>query len=107
MIKTLFFVILVAVSYCYSLPYQFQHQNFNLYNNRGLNGFCLPDQFAFSNTMSVNDAIRLQQLNNARDSMMVGGVGDIRRSLKNEINKRVAAETMNINNYGLGRSVIC
>jgi hypothetical protein len=40
--------------------------------------------------MSVYDAIRLQELNNARDSVIVGGVGDIRRNLKSVIDNIVA-----------------
>ena len=50
--------------------------------------------------MSVSDAIRLQQLNAARDSMMPGTVGNIRRNLKSEIDKIVAAEALKFGNYG-------
>lgn len=100
MIKILASLLLVSLSYCYlgnTLQYQLQPNNLQLYNNR----IYQPNQYAaFSNAMSVNDAIKLQQLNAARDSMMGGTVGNIRRNLKSEIDKIVAAEAMKLGNYG-------
>ena len=111
MIKTTLTLFFVALSTCFmssSYPCDFQQCDLNnIYNNR----LFAPSQYSvFSNTMSVQDAIKLQQLNNARNSMMVGGVGDIRRNLKGEIDRIVAAETLKINNcrvpLNIG-SIIC
>jgi hypothetical protein len=107
-ILPLFFIALSTCCISSSYPCDFQQCDLNLYNNR----LFAPSQYnVFSNAISVQDAIKLQQLNNARDSMMIGGVGDIRRNLKSQIDRIVAAEALNINNcrgsLNLGSSIVC
>lgn len=77
-------------------PYSYQHNNALSYSNR----LYSPHQYhAFNNAYDVNDAIRINQLNTARDASMAGATGNIRRSLKSEIDRIIAAETMKIGGY--------
>lgn len=104
MIKTLLLssLILFALSqftptssYSYIQPLIGQN-NYQFSSNR----LYAPNQYdIFNNAYGVNDAIRMKQLNTMRDASMGGPVGDIRRSLKGEIDRIMAAETRNIGNY--------
>ena len=61
--------------------------------------YSTPQYPALDDNFSVNDALFLSQMNAARDAMMPGVAGDIRRSLRSEMDNIIGAQTLKINSY--------